>query len=68
MNILVTGAQGFIGQKISYFLFKKKIHIYGIGRKKLSNSHIKKIGFKKLSMVKSTQKIFQNFQKLILML
>tara|TARA_Y100000992_G_C21269887_1_gene496074 strand:- start:2082 stop:2984 length:903 start_codon:yes stop_codon:yes gene_type:complete len=64
MNILVTGAQGFIGQKISNFLFKKKIHIYGIGRKKLSNSHIKKIGFKKIINGQINPKNLTKFSKI----
>ena len=32
MNILITGANGFIGQKVSKFFAEKKINVYGIGR------------------------------------
>lgn len=47
MNILITGVQGFIGRKVSYFLVKKKMNVYGIGRGKLSVNEIKKLGLKK---------------------
>ena len=48
MNILITGANGFIGQKISKFFFaEKKINVYGIGRIKLNGLQTKKINFKK---------------------
>ena len=30
MKILVTGCSGFIGFHLSYFLLKKKIHVFGI--------------------------------------
>ena len=45
MNILITGAQGFIGQRLSEFLIKRKINVYTIGRGKLGQSSKKK-GYK----------------------
>ena len=63
MNILVTGAQGFIGRKISKFFVEKKINVYGIGRNKLNNFQIKKIRFKKIINGQINPK---NLRKLIL--
>ena len=41
MNILITGANGFIGQKFQNFLLKK-INVYGIGRIKHNSLQKKK--------------------------
>ena len=51
MNILITGAHGFIGQRISEFLIKRKINVYTIGRGKLVNLVKEKI-IKSISVVK----------------
>ena len=64
MNILVTGAQGFIGQKLSNFLAKEKFNVYGIGRKKLSKSKTEKIKFKKIINGQISPKNLRKFSKI----
>lgn len=64
MNILITGAQGFIGREISKFFIKKKINIYGIGRNKLNNFQIKKIRFKKIINGQINPKNLNKFSKI----
>lgn len=64
MNILITGANGFIGQKVSKFFAEKKINVYGIGRIKPNSLQTKKINFKKNIKGQINPKNLKKFSKI----
>ena len=64
MNILITGANGFIGQKVSKFFAEKKINVYGIGRIKHNSLQTKKINFKKNIKGQINPKNLKKFSKM----